>query len=485
MKIIISLIVVFFVFWTVIFTPLTSLYFFSDDFIWLNDAKNDDIGAIQSYFYDSNGFFYRPLTKIYFFVAWRIFGLDGVGYHIVNILLHLLISFMVFLFSYLLLCLYAKNENLTKNRLIAFGSAFLFLVLPAHLENIVWPSAITELFPAFFILIILCLVSYSNLAKINNINLATIYCAIFACFWLALFSHEYAVVAPLLIIATDFYAFLVNNPKFSYLAIKKFFGHKLWFYLILFVIDILYLLVRAMAGSHWSGGDYSYNLVKLPLNFVGNLVGYVGVGVVGIDFINMYQWLREAGRNNLSSVFLIATILVFLLIFIFRFLHFYGFLNVKQNSSNIWFCWYLLLFFVVSLLPFVGLGGIAERYIYLASISITLLMSIAVYFIVEYAIKYYEYPQGASYVVYTLVMLSIGLYYSNLLLRDQTDWRIASEYVVHSGKTFKNECESYVEGQQFVKKSPPNRIGRAWVFQVGYSQSVNLLCDKNLKIILN
>ena len=45
------------------------------------------------------------------------------------------------------------------------------------------------------------------------------------------------------------------------------------------VPTIIYLVLRFSANSHWSGGDYSYDLLKLPLNFAGNLFGYFALGL--------------------------------------------------------------------------------------------------------------------------------------------------------------------------------------------------------------
>ena len=48
-----------------LFRDIPQLYFFSDDFIWLLNAKQDTVVDLTRYFVDAEGFFYRPVTNLY------------------------------------------------------------------------------------------------------------------------------------------------------------------------------------------------------------------------------------------------------------------------------------------------------------------------------------------------------------------------------------------------------------------------------------
>jgi hypothetical protein len=479
MKFFISLLVVFVLVGTVLFTPLTQLYFFSDDFIWLADAKRDSLEQIPSYFYNSNGFFYRPLTKIYFWNAWRWFGLDATGYHVANILLHTGVSVAVYFFILKLVAPLQFIKSLNKKQLLAISTSFLFFVHPVHLENIIWPSAITELLPSFFILLGLLLFCSFRLQK-NNLSGITGF-FIFISFLLALFGHEFSVIFPVLVVLTDLYfSYFDQKHRITLHGVFALLKSRTAFYIGLVLVDIFYLIVRSYAGSHWSGGDYSYNLIKLPVNVVGNLFGYLSIGILGTQSIDTYQWLRE----SLRSYFLYFLLGLAGLAAGAGFIAYTYFLKHFRLSEKIVVLFYSSLFFVVCLAPFLGLGSIAERYIYLPLLFLMLGISCLCLFISEYVSHFYEYGKSTMYGLFVFILLSISMYYGYSMLRDQENWDFASRYVLSAVNDIEENCPIYSEGEALRKKSPPNRIGRAWVFQVGYEQAANLVCEKNLRMFL-
>src|SRR3989344_6675865 len=83
----------------IIFSPMISNYFTGDDFTWFRWAADCDysscgsvLSRIYNYFLDSQGFFFRPGTKIFFSAMYSIFWLNQVLYHITSLILHFLVS---------------------------------------------------------------------------------------------------------------------------------------------------------------------------------------------------------------------------------------------------------------------------------------------------------------------------------------------------------------------------------------------------------
>jgi hypothetical protein len=88
----------------------------------------------------ANRQFYRPLTSLSYRLDFQVWGLNPAGFHLTNILLHVLNSF-------LLLGLLLK---LGLDRWASFSGAVLFSVFPAHFENVSWISGRTDLLSFFF-----------------------------------------------------------------------------------------------------------------------------------------------------------------------------------------------------------------------------------------------------------------------------------------------------------------------------------------------
>jgi len=84
--------------------------------------------------------FYRPLTSLSYWLDFQVWGLNPAGFHLTNILLHVLNSILLFI---LLL-------RLGFGRTVSFSGALLFSIFPAHFENVSWISGRTDLLSFFF-----------------------------------------------------------------------------------------------------------------------------------------------------------------------------------------------------------------------------------------------------------------------------------------------------------------------------------------------
>ena len=106
------------------------------------------------------------------------------------------------------------------------------------------------------------------------------------------------IVFPFLIITIDL--FLKNKKD------KEFYLSYFPFVLLIPV----YYFVRQLSNTAPIGGDYSYSLVHLPQNVIGNFAGYWGVYIFGERFFAVYDYSRLVLRQNVGIV------IIFLLFFI-------------------------------------------------------------------------------------------------------------------------------------------------------------------------
>jgi hypothetical protein len=72
----------------VLYGSVLGMYFIGDDFTWLKWAASSGAGDILKYFTESEGFFYRPIPKLWYFFLYQFFWLKPAAYHISSLALY-------------------------------------------------------------------------------------------------------------------------------------------------------------------------------------------------------------------------------------------------------------------------------------------------------------------------------------------------------------------------------------------------------------
>jgi len=179
----------------VLYLPAVMTYFISDDFtqVWFLSSNISALlsgdkwaewflGVIDGYLY------FRPATyalTLVDFLAWNNLAW---GYHLTNLILHILSTFLVFLTSL----------QWTRRRITALATATLFAVLPTHAGAVSWMAAITDILCALlYLLSVLCFVLY------RRRNQTLLYIISMGAFVFALASKEVAVMLPVVILLCD------------------------------------------------------------------------------------------------------------------------------------------------------------------------------------------------------------------------------------------------------------------------------------------
>jgi hypothetical protein len=422
-----------------IFSPMINNYFVGDDFTWFRWAAEDK--NIVNYFLKADGFFYRPGTKVYFLLMYSMFWLNQVVYHSMSIFLHFVAASLVFLLA----------RKVLRDNSFAAIAAVLFVVLSGYSEAIFWISSTGYLFTAIFSLASVLLYIHWNERK-------NIYSLIFSVVFLivGLLFHELGVVTPLLILlyifATDHSVSLTKVfTKLSTIA--------------LFLPIGIYASLRFIAGSHWTGGDYSYNLMKLPLNFIGNTIGYLMITAFGSLAMPGYQIIRNEMRDHL----VIAFIMCLLLALVAGLVYLYGIKKIKTDDRRI-----LIIsigFFIIGLLPFLGLGNITSRYSYLASVGFVFLAA----FLLK-KIYSYLYTQGRE-IASGVLLVILGIFLLLHLMQTQQihgDWRTAGNKAERFLTALDEVYADYwsKEPMTFYFINVPIKTGEAWVFPVGLKDAM-------------
>lgn len=150
-----------------------------------------------------SGWYYKPLMPIVFSINFFIWGLSPFGFHLFDVILHIINGVLVFIF-------FKKLFNFSRHafpKTLAFILSLIFLVHPANAESVAYISSTQELLYTFFLLLALILSFLKQ--RLLFINIAIL---------LSLLSKESGIAAiPLVILLT----FLFNRSKTLIISISS------------------------------------------------------------------------------------------------------------------------------------------------------------------------------------------------------------------------------------------------------------------------
>lgn len=420
----------FFITFGVFFTSISN-FFVADDFTWLKWAATANITDLPGYFINSQNFFYRPLDKIINYFLYTLFSFQPTGYHVFILLLHFLSVLAVFNITKIIL----------KNRNLAFFTALLFALVPAHSENILWFSGLSGILASTLILYaVICFIRFRQ----NNSKSS--YLLAFTLSVLANMSYEIAVAIPLIFIVIDIFA---TNQKLN----RK----TLFSYIPFFALIPIYYLMRVITHAFAGGGDYSYSLTNFIPNVTGNFFGYIGLFLFNDHFLPFYNALRNSLRGNKLIVLLMVLIAALLLVAI------YGMRNKIAKTlqdKNLRLIVFGIAFAFVSLLPFLGLGNIAQRYLYLASFGLCFSLVIILRQILN---KKYLLLIG---------VLVISIWFQIQNAQAKKDWKQAGEITKHALALFRIDYEGLKSDDNVYIINTPYTYKNVWVFPVGLTDGL-------------
>jgi len=129
--------------------------------------------------------YYRPLFLVWMLVNHTFFGLEPAGWHIAAMLLHAMVTWVV----------YVMAGRALNDKLAGGIAAMIFAVHPIHVEAVTWVSGINEpLFALFALLTVLCYTRWREAGRPGWLVLSL------AVFSLSLLSKETAVILPAIIL---------------------------------------------------------------------------------------------------------------------------------------------------------------------------------------------------------------------------------------------------------------------------------------------
>jgi tetratricopeptide (TPR) repeat protein len=330
-------------------------------------------------FYASN---WHPLTWISHALDYALWGLDPLGHHLTNNILHAANTFLVVvLTAKLFVTDRARTQKTTdsflgdRRSLIAgVVTGLLFGLHPIHVSSVAWVAERKDVLCAFFFL--LSILMYMEYARHQNAeetgNGRTVrknffinkhYLSALGFFALALLSKPMAVSLPLVLLILDWHPF---ERIGSLRSLKRVVAEKLPFITLSLISSILTVLAQKSGGAvvHFKVLPLSTRLAVA----VKSLIGYLQKMIIPLHLSPYYAYPNNA--SFLSFEYLLPLLLVIGITLLSLF-----FASRHKLWLSVWS------YYVITLLPVLGIiqvGGqaMADRYTYLPAIGPFLLVGI-------------------------------------------------------------------------------------------------------------
>lgn len=285
---------------------------------------------------------WNPLVWLSFMLDYRIYGLDAGGYHLTNLILHILSTLLLFwLFN-------RMTHALWKSAFVAA----IFALHPLHVESVAWVSERKDVLSAFFWMLTLCLyVYYTEKPAVKR------YLPVLVSFVCALMSKPMVVTLPVIMILLDYWPlgrFTLKKGNIILWQLKE----KLPF----FILSASIIIIRI----HYAPENFplSARITNAPVAFVTYLVKTFWPHSMSIyypfpDHIQLSQAMPAA------LLILVITVAV---------------IAMTRRLPYLFAGWF---WFAITIAPVIGIIEIsysapcamADRYHYLPSIGIAVMLA--------------------------------------------------------------------------------------------------------------
>jgi len=268
----------------------------------LSKWENIPKSFIKGVFMEEDDKYYRPILTVSFIIDEKFSGTELWGYHLSNIVYHLIATFLLF---YFLITINASRYN-------AFILAVVFAVHPVFVLAVAWVPGRNDILMAIFLLLsLISFVRYLNLTKVIYL------CQTIIFFSLSLFTKESSIMfLPTAVL----YFLLFQRTSVKQFTISMFFSS---------VSLVLFLIIRGkIVGSEMTISLINNYLSVIWYNKLA-LLQHLGNFFLPIKLSVMHTIHDYPNYLGVISLFFVCVILYFkrtnLRIFIFAFFIYFSF----------------------------------------------------------------------------------------------------------------------------------------------------------------
>jgi protein O-mannosyl-transferase len=285
---------------------------------------------------------WNPLTWLSFMFDYQVHGLNAGGYHLTNLILHIMSALLLFWFFNRMTGAIWRN---------AFVAA-VFALHPLHVESVAWIAERKDVLSAFFWMLTLCLYVYYTEKPVIRRYLPVLFS--FVC---ALMSKPMVVTLPVIMILLDYWPlgrFELKKGNLILWQLKE----KIPFFILSAALVIITLYPSSYSVKHF---PLSSRLANAPVAFVT----YLEKTFWPHDMAVVYPFpVQIPVLHVLFASLLILVITMFVIVMIKRMPYlFVGWL------------WYAITILPVIGIIQIGCYAMADRYYYLPSIGVAVMLA--------------------------------------------------------------------------------------------------------------
>ena len=349
---------------------------------------------------------WNPLVWLSLMLDYRLFGLNAGGYHLTNIILHIMSTLLLFwLFN-------SMTKKIWKS---AFVAAF-FALHPLHVESVSWISERKDVLSAFFWMLTLCLyVYYTEKPAVKR------YLFVLFCFVCGLMSKPMVVTLPVVMILMDYWPLGRLQSNDHKLSKTGFAGiiplwqlrEKIPFFILSVVFSIITLYPPNKPSIGYTPPSLISRIVNAPVSFMA----YLEKTFWPHDLATFYSF-----SDQLPLWLIIGSALLTFLISI-------AIIVAVKRLPHLFVGW---LWYAITILPVIGIIRIgetgsrmmADHYTYLPSIGIAIMVAwgIPLLFTHEDMRKKILFPASIAFlaILSFLAWKQCGYWKNNLVLANRT-----------------------------------------------------------------
>jgi len=296
--------------------------------------------AFSTRYYD----LWHPLLWLSFMFDYQFYGLNAGGYHLTNLILHIMSALLLFwLFNRMTGAIWRS----------AFVAA-LFALHPLHVESVAWIAERKDVLSAFFWMLTLCLYVYYTEKPVIRRYLPVLFS--FVC---ALMSKPMVITLPIVMILLDYWPLGRFDSKKTNLILWQL-KEKIPFFVLSAVLVII-TLYAPHSKAYVKAFPLGSRLANVPVSFVTYLEKTFWPHDLAVfypfsDQLPVWQVLGTALLILVISVAVIAAV-------------------KRLPYLFVGWMWYSITLLPVIKIVQVGRDSMADRYHYLPSIGIAVMMA--------------------------------------------------------------------------------------------------------------
>jgi tetratricopeptide (TPR) repeat protein len=303
---------------------------------------------------------WHPVTLLSLMMDWILFGVNASGYHLINLLLH--IGSVLFLFFFL--------NRTTKNLWSSAFAAALFALHPLRVESVAWAAERKDVLSMFFGMA--SIYAYACYAESSKLSLYFLCLILFA---LGLMSKPMLVTLPFVLLLLDYWPLgrwqkvdtIVRKEISAPVRCRHLTGRFLWE-----KAPFIFLTIGSSFMTLWFPNKVDVavpiELFPFPVRVANALISYVSYLKKIFWPVDLAVFYPYEHSFPFWQILISCFILIGITIFVVYYIKKLSFLFVG------WF-WYL-----GTLIPVIGLveqgsRAMADRYTYLPSIGIAIMLA--------------------------------------------------------------------------------------------------------------